>query len=193
MNVQSRLLSYPIEVEWAGWRTDTFTLQRSGWRLAVEHQGYEERYTLLMEHPEMRLYALTDTITINTIISFRDIHMKTDYRKPRFHVVKVAPSFQVVKIPSDFGFGNFKQIDATPVMTHTEIKSVEDYNIFAPFKVRAEEILFNTANMSVIEHLEAIKRLQDPEQSEIRKRMIDGKEIPNRDVVVQLVEYRKHG
>lgn len=182
---QPRLLSRPVGVEWAGWRTDTATLRRAGWNLAVEHEAHSDRYRLLMQHPDMRLHAISEP----AMFMLRQLPPEF----PVFRVVRVAPSLHVVELPG-LSWQGFEAIDAQPQYTSKRITRIEDTNIFAPFRVKAEELVVNRADMTVVEHLEAIRALQDPEQRRIRERMLredSPQSAPHRDVVVQLVEYRR--
>jgi hypothetical protein len=191
MREDPRLLSKPVGVEWAGWTTDTFTLQRRGWQLAVDYQLYDQTYVLMMRHPDMNLTAITDRARLPLSNYFRDEYL-LDNKSPVFRVVRVAPTFQFVQL-TGYDFRAFKAIDATPQYTDERLTNIDDTNVFAPFRVKTEEVLIDKADMSVVEHLEAIKRLQDPAQAEIRKRMLEAEAAPKRNVVIQLVEYRKHG
>jgi hypothetical protein len=164
-----RLLSRPMGVEWAGWRTDTHRLQQAGWELAVEFEIYRHTYRLLMRHRMMRLHALTDALSLEN-------HIQRDYNLnlanvPVFNVIGVAPSIETLRVP-DVSFTAFQQIDAQPQMSMARVERVEDINIFAVPLTRTQEILVDKADMTVIEHLEAIKRLQSPEQQAIRERIL---------------------
>lgn len=64
---------------------------------------------------------------------------------------------------------NFQQIDAQPTCTFADVQSIEDMNIFNVPLTRAEEILIDDADMTVIEHLQAIKELQSEDQKRIRR------------------------
>jgi hypothetical protein len=137
----------------------------------------------------MRLYAISDSIHLRDMSPYEFRKDKIDENET-FHVRHIAPNFQTRHIPG-LSWDGFRAIDARPQYSEGPIRSIEDTNIFAPFKSKAEEVLVNKADMSVIEHLEAIKRLQDPEQSLIRKKMIESEVIPQRNVIVQLVEYKR--
>jgi hypothetical protein len=65
-------------------------------------------------------------------------------------------------------FSKFKQIDAAPQYTNAEIKEIDDFGIFAVPMTRTEEIIVEPADVYTL--LEQIKKMQSPEQAEIRKR-----------------------
>jgi hypothetical protein len=161
-----RMLSRPAQVHWAGFESDTYRLQQAGWELAVEEEIEYDRIRLMMRHRDMRLYALTDAA---------DYYYRRDEtpgREPplRFNVCMAAPSIQVqrMNVAGPMAFENFRQIDAKPQMIESEIKSIEDFRIFATPLVRTEEII--VAPQTVSEMLQKILEMQLPEQERIRQR-----------------------
>lgn len=182
-----RLLSRPLGVYWAGWETTTLALQRNGWDLAVEHDHYRNGYTLLMRHEAMQLHACTSELTLERLPQERWEHV------PVFQVRAIARTLQTAHMPR-VDFAAFQQIDAEPRFVDHKIQRVEDFNIFALARSKAEEVLVNKADMTVIEHLEAIKRLQEPKQRELRQEMLRGREsarpsrsTPKLQLVAQLI------
>lgn len=169
INVEERILSAPHPVHWAGFRSTTTEMQEHGWKIAVEYEPYRQTYRLMFKHEQLRLYAITAEEHITqTANGFGSMH---DFCVP-FRICHAAATFEVLRISDDLS--NFKPIDATPVYVNTRIERIEDLNIFNVSLRKAEEILVNEADMSVIEHLEAIKALQSDEQKIIRERMLRG-------------------
>lgn len=184
-----RVLSRPLGVHWAGWQTTTVRLQQCGWDLAVQYEYHHDGYTLLMRHESMQLYAYTDQLLLEKAL--HDPYY-TGENVPVFQVRQVGKTLLGVHAPLDFS--TFQQIDAVPRYVEHKIRSIEDFNIFALARSKAEEILVNKADMSVIEHLEAIKRLQEPQQHEIRQRAlrerdsaVPARHAPRLHLVAQLV------
>lgn len=193
---QARILSRPFGIEWAGWRSDTHRLQRSGWELAVECEMCWREYRLLMRHRMLKLYAVTHMEKIDDIERITSPYMRCE-DMPIFKVIGVAPQIRVVEM-QQYGPMSFKQFDAEPCMTTAPIRSIEDMNIFNVPMTRTEEVMIDKADMTVIEHLEAIKRLQSDKQREIRQRIVTsdsagftgGYEVkPRMHMVAQLVHY----
>lgn len=158
-----RVLSRPLGIEWAGWRSTTTELQACGWDLAAEFDYHSNAYRLLMKHEACDLYAITRSQILPWELDEIPAHC------PVFQVVRVARTMYINMIDD---LSHFVQIDARPQISTRQMRAVEDFNIFALARSKAEEILVNRADMSVIEHLEAIKSLQDPKQHEIRQRML---------------------
>jgi hypothetical protein len=184
-------------IEWAGWRTDTLTLQQNGWEIATDFDIRRLAYTLLLRHKLMRLYAVSDSQVVEQAIT--DPAFPAD-RFPIFHIRAVAPSIQT-HVVAGYDFSKFREIDATPMVAHNIIQRVEDMNIFAaPMPGSKGELLVDGADMTVIEHLEAIKRLQSDKQMEIRERILrsrdegsmpDSRPLPKANVIAHLVNYRE--
>jgi hypothetical protein len=162
-------------------------LQQSGWDLAVEHLYDRDEYSLLMRHEQMSLYAYTDVITIERVLQDPSFHAE---RYPIFQVRRMAKMLHSAWTDMRLNFAAFQHIDATPQFTEQKIQCVEDFNIFALARRKAEDVFVNRADMSVIEHLEAIKALQEPAQHEIRQRMMQDKGSqpgPRLSLVAQLI------
>lgn len=126
-------------------------------------------YRLAFSHRMMRLYAITNEEIINNYSNVMGPGLVND-SFPMFHIQHCAPSIEVLRITDNLS--NFKAIDAEPMMVNQEIQRIEDMNIFNVPMTRTEELLVDKADMSVIEHLEAIKGLQSEEQKEIRARIL---------------------
>lgn len=185
---EGRILSRPLGVEWCGWRSDTLRLQQCRWQIAVNYEPMRNQYQLLMKNESLRLCAVTEIYEIERTIADQSFDMS---RVPVFRVVQVAPQIQVYRASCEMlPVSNFEEIDATPQFVTSKIESLYDLNIFAT--KRAEQVLIDKADLTVVEHLEAIKRLQSPKQQEIRQRLMrdEGKQqAPRLHLVANLVHY----
>lgn len=180
------ILSVPWPVEWAGWRTDTLTLSQCGWQIAIEFDASRLRYRLMLKHHEMRLTAFSDAEVVDRVqrerVTLRNL--------PPFRICHVAETFHVLKVMDDFS--RFREIDPIPQFRTEEIRTMEDPNIFAPCAPKAKEVLVDKADLTVVEHLEAIKALQSDKQRDIRDRLLLAKDagvVGGKSVVAQLVSY----
>jgi hypothetical protein len=162
LQVERRFLSEPAEVLWAGFRSDTYRLQQAGWELAAEEDVMYNRIRLLMRHRDMRLYALSDDVEYQ----YRRLHDRRE-RPLAFHVVRAAHEFREERIVGRGSmFAGFKQIDAQPQFIEREIKSIEDFKIFATPLARTEELIVEPE--TVAELLDKIRKMQAPEQARLR-------------------------
>ena len=195
MYAEPRLLSRPMGVEWEGWRTDTWTLQQNGWEIATSFDIRCLAVRLCLRHRLMRLYAITGEEMIEHAMANPGFDAS---KLPVFRITAVAPSIETIRMYG-MDFSVFREIDARPRMSMQEIQRIEDMNIFAaPMPGSKGEVLIDGADMSVVEHLEAIKRLQSATQQEIRDRILnsrhEGCEVdmrtPPKSNVVALVNYK---
>ena len=185
------VLSRPIGIEWAGWHSDTYRLQQSGWEIAVEQDLYRCEYRLILKHSQANLYAVTHKEIFEN--PFEVVGLSYDLsRVPIFNVISVSSKIENFRCNMDFN--NVTRIDAQPTYVSEDvlIENIENFNIFNIPLTKAEEILIDKSDMTVIEHLEAIKMLQNPKQAEIRKQMIDQSHVPDSKLVQEAPVYTTH-
>lgn len=181
-----RMLSRPVPVHWAGWESNTATLHACGWDIAADYRVDRDTYGLIMRHQALKLYAVTDYIEFRRGSNFLSNVVDPRHELPRFTVVHVAPNFHTVTMPG-LDFSRYQQIDPRPQMSVSRITRVEDFNIFALARAPEKEIVIEGADMSVIEHLEAIQKLQAPKQRELRDRMQREQAAQRIEVVASVV------
>lgn len=160
----SRFLGRPVDIYWAGWKTTARDLQHAGWQIAVDFDPYDQRYKLLLHHEQLKLWAISSSVYF--------AHSGDPYsmeKPPPFHVEKVSPNLQLHHI-EPVASVNYHEIDAEPILVESPIKSAADLNIFRLARNGAKEILIDRADMSVVDHLEAIQKLQAPKQAELREK-----------------------
>lgn len=155
------VMSRPAEVHFAGFRSDTYTLQQAGWRLAMEQDVRSGMLRMLMHHRDVDLHMVAADIRHN----FMDMRLNREAH-PVFKIIRVARVLESVRLNLDFA--SFHVIDATPVMRIENPRRIEDFTLFAAPLVRTEEIIIEP--QSVAECLERIKALQAPNLAEIRER-----------------------
>jgi hypothetical protein len=184
-----RILSRPIGVVWAGWQSNTFRLQQAGWELAIDYKPMDDTYQLMVHSHEGKLYGVSSATHLNK----RMADAWNEDMPDSFMMQGLAQSIQTITA-NHIDFAAFQQIDATPQMCTTEITRVEDFNLFKTITTRAEEIIIEKADMSVIEHLQAIKDLQSNTQAEIRDRILNqagGEKVaPGVDIHTNIVQLR---
>lgn len=161
--LRHRILSEPATVWWAGFRSDTLKLQQQGWQIAVEEDIAGGRIRLLLKHGGMNLYALCNEVEFN----YRE-RMHGGYRPPpEFNVVMASSEFRSQTV-GHIDFAAFREVDAKPQYVDTEIKSIEDFRIFAAPMVRTEEIIVEPETVQSM--LEKIREMQAPEQARLREK-----------------------
>lgn len=157
------LRSEPMEVRFAGFRSDTLSLQHAGWRLAVEEDFRFGRISLIMRHEQAGLYLVADDVSFNYC---ERIDGRPRDRLPVFMVRHVARSLESVRC--SFAFDNFAPVDAVPHIAALTHKRIEEFALFGAPLVKTEEIIIEP--QSVAECLELIRKMQAPELADLRKR-----------------------
>ena len=193
LQVRHTVLSEPAEVWWAGFRSDTYRLQQQGWEIAAHEDVMYDRIRLLLRHRDMRLHALTNEVSYQ----FREMH-ETRRRPLEFHVVMAAPKFQIQNIgPVDFAA--FRQIDAQPQFAEIQVKSLDDFKIFATPLARTEEIIVEPQTVAAM--LERIREMQAPEQARLRAKqrqeasrsgLAVGDAVPRQKFHAQIISLEEH-
>lgn len=157
------LRSEPMEVRFAGFRSNTLRLQEAGWRLAVDEDFRHGRLSLMMRHEQAGLYLAADDVTFN--YSER-IHDRPTDRLPVFVVRHVARALESARC--NFDFDSFTQVDAVPHIAAITGRRIEDYALFGAPLVKTEEIIIEP--QSVAECLALIRKMQAPELADVRAR-----------------------
>lgn len=154
-----RIISQPHRVWWAGFETTTARMQQAGWNLSAEEDHMRGAVRLAMRHEPLKLYGVSEPVE-------HYYGRMTMFEQPlEFHVRHMASRFEVSIHTTAF---NFKPIDAYPQMLTRERRSIEDFNIFATPLVRTEEIIVDPNDVQAM--LDHIRKLQAPEQADIRAR-----------------------
>lgn len=156
----SRVLSEPCRVMFAGWESTTTRLQQAGWSLSVEQNFREESIRLAMRFEPCRLYMMAESQRFG-------FYRHAEYRDqlPVFDIRYCATEITVQMIDD---LSMFRPIDAQPQFTNAERRSIEDFGIFATPLARTEEIIVEPETVTKL--LEKIKKLQAPELAAIRER-----------------------
>jgi hypothetical protein len=154
-------------VYWGPWRSDTITLQSTGWDLSVSHNRERDELMLAIRHREFKLYGFSDRVP----------HPRRTMRDP-FYGEGAAPTFVMQRVCvdphvlPDFTMGvadlsTFEPIDARSRII--EVTSKADIDpLFAPVETEAPEIIVEPATVQGL--LDQIRAMQAPEQAAIRKR-----------------------
>lgn len=155
-----RLLSRPLQVEWAGWRTDTYRLQACGWQLSADQDVFQNAMRLSMQHEGQQIRAISERISFDYHMAISDT--------PEYLSRIVIPMHMVGREVTVHFSGSidwhFKPIDATPSFSTHTISKIEDLCHFAAPLVKTREIII--PQDSVPELLERILKLQQPARTD---------------------------
>lgn len=166
MTSSLRISSAICKVFWAGWESDTLTLQKQGWEISAEQDIASMRFRIALRHVGLRIYGLSQMIGY---AEFRDLYSSDNMMgrpTPPIHIQYMASRMEINII--DNSMQNFYPVDAQPsIMINQQRKSIEDFMMFRPIG-KANEIV--VAEYDVAELLDMIKNKQDPKQAEIREK-----------------------
>ena len=150
------------KVVWAGWVSDTLTLEKAGWQFAMEQDVMRDAIHLIMKHEAYRMYGVSHSIEHN----FFRMHDMAAYRGDViFHIKYMASRVEVIHHAD---MGNYRAVSMKPMISTLDVsrKSIEDFNLFTPL-TDTREILIEPKDVN--ECLERILKLQSPKQQELRQ------------------------
>ena len=117
-----RVFNPIAKVEFAGFMSDTVTLQRAGWQLSIERMAHMDGIRLALKFEPARLYALSAPISMHDIQRY-DLFKQPQFEWPipfRIQIIGNDVRFQIMPVVGSFG--KFSPFDAMPsyenVTTH---------------------------------------------------------------------------
>lgn len=149
----------------AGFESDTFRLQRSGWQISAEEDHYNYSLRIAIKHPELKLYGISNVIAHRMFE--RDLRGRDSGLEVLIERISAGDLQIVTTVGPMQSWEMFNPVDAEPRLILTEARSIEDFKIFRPLAKEKEIIV---PKESVSELLERIHQLQDPKQTEIREK-----------------------
>lgn len=188
----SSWIANPIcKVRWAGWESDTLTLQRHGWQIAAENyrsmdrDSMQMRLALKYEPREARGQSYTTYEAHKAVAPFYAVGMaEYDYSFIRQILDNGHQGYRILT-ETAFQFGamannyhvevrgqerfDFEPIDARPQFMSgpRDVRHIEDFRIFQPVD-RNPEIIVDPNDVPGM--MERILELQSPKQREIREK-----------------------
>lgn len=171
-----RIISKPFKLYWAGWKTDTLSLQKEGWCISVSENHMMS---------SLRIAIKNDSLNIRGISNFLYVEYErflSQYVNNNFNidinisVAKMSMSERIFMI--DQPEYEFIPIDAKPTSTQ-KYCDFDDLILFKKVEVieNVKDIFLKDASMSEI--LRFALNKQEPEQERIRKEMIKRQELQN--------------
>jgi len=146
------ILSRPHPVIWAGFRSDTRTLQQAGWEFSASQQFETDSVGLVMRHGVMGIHAVTNTVP-NMMY---DLHPQALQQFRVNYLTDRGITFQHMEVPN--WLPTCRPVDMQPQMV--EVKSIEDMNLFAGCMARTQELIVDPDDVSAM--MDRILELQRP-------------------------------
>ncbi len=176
----------PAVVFFHGFEANTATLEHCGWRIA---ERVEMEVAYRQERVELVLYAPGGGLKISGS-GFVDRERQFMTREENYPIVIQAREcmneamVRILEGP-EYVTPLYREID----MSHTimdRIVSLQWGSIFPPRSESREDVFVAKADMGVVEHLEAIKRLQAPKQKELRAKA--DRQAASAETVARLIQ-----
>jgi hypothetical protein len=166
------MLSRPVELHWAGWRSDTLTLQQHGWQLSAEQDVMRQQMSIAMRNERAGMSGITAPMTFEYQ---RYAHNHYDVR-PTLPVHLMGRKIEIMHTMGNH-WDNFRPIDALPqFVPNREIRALEDFVHFAPALARTQQLIVPEDS---VEELMAriLKMQQGPRIERIREEIREGDRI----------------
>jgi hypothetical protein len=130
------LRSRPVELHWAGWRSDTLSLQQAGWSISAHQDMHRMQMQLALRNERAGATAVTAGVDWNYLDDAEHYGRHVLPRLP----VHVMGKVQIMHSMGDH-WDNFKPIDALPQMYERRRGNLEDFVHFAPNLARTQQII----------------------------------------------------
>ncbi|SFZ81608.1 hypothetical protein SAMN02983003_0591 [Devosia enhydra] len=159
---ERRILSRPVELHWAGWKSDTMTLQQNGWDISAQQDIRTMQMGIALRAPHGVAYGMS------AMMSWE--FMEDQHRFGMLH-----------RLPAQMRFGKdvmvhhqgpvealwnqpWGAVDAIPQMVETRRTRLEDFAHFAPAPlVRNNPIVIPEESVSDL--MDRILKLQQPDRT----------------------------
>lgn len=166
MGDDDRILSMPVRVRWAGFESDTYSLQKSGWSISAYQDMIRQGMQIMLKHEGAQMYGMSE------LIDWRYTRRGPEQWGSSLPVIhfNIMGRHVQINMTGKIDWGNFKPIDAKPQWTNKSIQSLEDLVHFAPALVRTREIIL--PEESVPELMDRILKLQQPGREAELKRQL---------------------
>lgn len=173
--------SPPCEVRFAGWVSDTYTLGRCGWNIAIQENIMYGELEMLLHHQELKISGFATVADNFHTMQWR--HEGGHGRGPTFTVRNLTAD---LRVSHRAHLDDFKWVDHQPSMMMVEEFAIHTLPLFAELeKPRAEELIVEPADVSML--LEQIKRMQAPGQKRIR----ENNQRAERSIHASIVSFRE--
>lgn len=162
------LKNQPVPVEFLGWRSDTYRLQQSGWQIAMfkDTQRFHDVFVFHNEH--LKLEGVSEGYDSYGAISQRMLDGRFDQTRVPPIRIRYLGKLQVICMQMDMGIMSAQPVDCQPAMCERHEFEVE--SLFQVVPNKAQSVLVDKADMSVVEHLQSIVNGQKAKQAELRQK-----------------------
>ena len=118
------------KVIFAGFESDTYTLQKAGWQIACNRMADRDSLYIIMHHPKANLNCMSNEVDISHIYSQAQLNGII------FTIQAVNVVYQIFNqpfsMPSASFFNDFVPVDVDPFYREIAHVSLKDFDIFLP-------------------------------------------------------------
>jgi len=152
------LVNRPIRLNWAGWQSDTATLQQHGWSFSAEQNIAAMQMRLAMRHERHQIFGLTAPMDYDFMGAAYCWDHHSQFEMP----IQFMASRLTAQIMENRATA-FAPIDCQPmVIPERRIERIEDFAHFAPPLVRTQEIILPEEDVGDL--LDRILKMQQPDR-----------------------------
>jgi hypothetical protein len=167
------ILSRPVELHWAGWRSDTHTLQQHGWQISAEQDVMRMQMSMALRNERAGMSGITAPM------NWEYERYAMDYGHRGMPALPVHLMGRRIEVMHTMGnhWDNFRPIDAQPqFMPNREIRSMDDLVHFAPAHTRTKQLI--VPEDTVDDLMERILKMQSgPRIERIREEIREGQQV----------------
>ena len=173
-DVFPRMLSRPHPVCWAGFQSDTRTLQQNGWEFSAHQDVANYEFGLMMKHSALGIHACTNLVDYRTTVA----GMNHPHARMPFYIQWLTDRSIKFHYEPPTWMWECKPADMQPQVVH-ELRDIDDMNLFAGCMARTNEVIVDPH--SVPDLMDRILELQEPgrqeyyrqQAAEMRRRAMD--------------------
>lgn len=161
MRTPPRMISPPVRLHWAGWTSDTYTLQQNGWEISVHENFNEQGLQIALRHRGLDVRGLSN-MTAFDHYGYHVSHPNM-VRDLVVRVMGFAPHFRITttELPRAW-----TAIDASPSIMRREIIDIDDLALFQPLPPPENDVIIEPPSFDEI--LQMALEHQAPKQKELR-------------------------
>lgn len=161
------ILSYPVQLRWAGWVSDTQTLQRHGWEFAAHEDPENRSMSIILKNDSLRIQGRSEPLQFEYIAYAKD----PNYIRNIVLTCHLASRYQIC----DSTNTHFCAIDCEPTYELSKTISsrminLSDLRVFRTVNPDIQKVYLEEPSMTEILNM-AIKN-QAPRQHEIRQQLL---------------------
>jgi len=156
----------PLDIDFLGFRSDTFRLQQEGWEIAEERDSHRmDSFRIAIRHPAQRLSGMSKPYERGQLFHYQQYAHDHYGACPIQLTVSIAVQYHIQA--NEHTVPHFIPVDATPYEDRIYSYDLFEQPYFRPLD-EGKEIFLREATVSEIMQIALDK--QEPEQAEIRAR-----------------------